>query len=135
MALSADEINYFNSIVVLSPPIYIQNTWRNGGSEMWEQSCIKIPGGRLRKTDVMSFTEEPAQSSVNLFLSSHSILVASDFGYQILIKLRLDLFKMLAGKKRDTPQISYRHHNFHIKSCGELPAMVTLDVNIKYKSN
>ena len=127
MALLADEINYFNSIV-LSTPIYIQNTWRNGGSEMWEQSCIKIPGGRLRKTDVMSFTERPAQSSVNLFLFP---LNPCCFGYQILIKLCLDLLKMLAGEK--VRYITDSRHNFHIKSGGELLAVVSLDVNIRIR--
>ena len=86
-------------------------------------SCIKIPGGRLRKTDVMSFTERPAQSSVNLFLNPCC------FGYQILIKLCLDLLKKLAGKK--VRYITDSRHNFHIKSRGEHLAVVTLDVNIR----
>ena len=121
----AEGINYFNGIV-LSTAIYKQNTWRNGGSEMWEQSCIKIPGGRLRKTDVMSFTEQPAQSSVNLFLFPVNPCC---FGYQILIKLSLDLLKMLAGEK--VRYITDSRHHFHIKSRGELLAVVSLDVNIR----
>ena len=82
----------------------------------------------MRKTDVMSFTERPAQSSVNLFLFP---LNPCCFGYQILIKLCLDLLKMLAGKK--VRYITDSRHNFHIKSGGELLAVVSLELNIRIR--